>query len=253
MRILISNDDGIQAPGIRALANAVKDMGEIIVVAPDRQRSASSHGITLHGRLYAEAFNMELANVTAYSLTGTPVDCVKWAVTILSKEKPFDLMLSGINEGPNLATDVLYSGTLAAAGEAGLQHIPAVAFSLMGPPYWYDEAATIARRLVHQLLETPFHPDTFINVNFPASGLLDAQLQVTELGVRSYEDEFNAKTDEEGRTYYRYEGEALKEVGGSGTDVVAVEHGHISLTPLRYHFTNHEMIATLKERFGEKR
>jgi 5'-nucleotidase len=252
MRILISNDDGIHAPGIRALVEAARSFGEVTVVAPDRQRSASSHGISLHHRLYVEEVDFHMSGVKAYSLSGTPVDCVKWAVTTLGTASKFDLMLSGINEGPNLATDVLYSGTLAAAGEAALQHIPAIAFSLMGPPYLYDEAAQVARQIVQALASIPFPPDTFVSVNFPPSRLLDAPWSVTQLGARSYKDEFFEETDEQGRVCYRYGGEAVDDVGGPDADVWAVQNGEISLTPLRYRFTNDEMIATLKAKLTRK-
>jgi 5'-nucleotidase len=246
MRILISNDDGIHAPGIRALAQVATSFGDVTVVAPDRQRSASSHGISLHSRLYVEEVDFHTPGVEAYALSGTPVDCVKWAVTVLGPSRKFDLMLSGINEGLNLATDVLYSGTLAAAGEAALQHIPAIAFSLAGPPFRYDEAANVARRIVQALARIPFPPDTFVSVNFPSSGILHAPWSVTRLGARSYVDKFFLKTDESGRQYYTYGGEAVDDVGGPDADVWAVNNGEVSLTPLRYRFTNDEMIATLK-------
>ncbi|CAM3931645.1 5'/3'-nucleotidase SurE [Alicyclobacillus pomorum] len=251
MRILISNDDGIHAPGIRALAEAVKDAGELVVVAPDRQRSASSHGISLYQRLYVNEVDFGMQGVQAYSVSGTPVDCVKWAIASLSDKRPFDLMLSGINEGPNLATDVLYSGTLAAAGEAALHQVRAIAFSLTGTPFLYEDAAQVSRRIIDVLNDIPFPADTFVSINFPNRDIVKAPWRVTQLGARSYRDLFTQKTDEQGNPYFRYTGEALVDAGGSDTDVYVVEHGGISLTPLKYHFTNDEMIATLKTKFED--
>lgn len=247
MRILMSNDDGIDAPGIRAFVEAIatlRELEEIVVVAPDRQRSASSHGISLYQRLYPEKVDYHLAKVTAYKLSGTPVDCVKWAVSTQVKNKGFDLMLSGINEGPNLASDVLYSGTVAAAGEAALQHIPALAFSLVGPEFDFRAAAKESRKIVTRLTDFQFPPDTFLNINLPGT-LSENAWVVTELGVRSYRDEFRTGVDDDGRTYYRYHGEVVEETGGDKTDVRVVERNQISITPLRYEFTNHQMIGTL--------
>jgi 5'-nucleotidase len=247
MRILICNDDGIQSPGIRALAEAMCAFGEVVVVAPDRQRSASSHGMSLHDTVWVEKRDFALTGVTqAYAVSGTPVDCVKWAVAELASAAPFDLMVSGINEGVNLATDVLYSGTVAAAGEAALQGIPAIAFSLAGPPYPYQEAAAVAKVIVQSLQGFQWPPDTFLSVNLPASWRDDAAIRVTQLGVRSFQDRFVSVTAEGDRTGYRYEGEELEELDADDTDVATLRRGEISVTPLRYHFTNHQIIDSLK-------
>lgn len=245
MRILISNDDGIHAPGIQALVKAVSDLGEVVVVAPDRQRSASSHGITLYDALYMEEVDIQEENVQAYSLTGTPVDCVKWGVATFGLDIPFDLMLSGINEGPNLATDVLYSGTVAAAGEAALQGIPSIALSLAGPPFPFDEAAQVVRRFVLLLKDKDFGTDTFLNVNLPPTNVGQADWRATQLGARGFTDKFSTRVDTTGKTYIRYGGEELEEIGGENTDVHTVRNGLVSFTPLRYRFTNDKMIDTL--------
>lgn len=244
MRILISNDDGIHAKGIYALAKEMAKIGEVVVVAPNEQRSASSHGISLHHRLYVNHVDLNIPNVTAYEVSGTPVDCVKWAIVYMG-QPAFDVMVSGINEGPNLATDVLYSGTVAAAGEASLQRIPAIALSLTGPEYDYDGAAVIAADLIHFLKDKKLPSDTFLSVNFP-SDLTNATWHVTQLGARGYKNDFTCETDNQGRTFYRHSAEALEELGGPDTDVKAIERGHISLTPLRYRFTNAEFLDSLK-------
>jgi 5'-nucleotidase len=245
MRILISNDDGIHAPGIHALAKVMARHGDVYVVAPNRQRSASSHGISLYDSLYVEEVDFQIPQVTAVSVSGTPVDCVKWGISQLGKPAPFDFMLSGINEGPNLATDVLYSGTVAAAGEAALQGIPALALSLAGPPFTFDHAAKTVSQMFTLLKDKDFAVDTFLNVNFPPTDLSTAEWKSTVLGARGFTDYFRERVDTAGKTYFRYAGEELAEVGGENTDVVTVRGGHVSLTPLRYRFTNDEMIGTL--------
>lgn len=245
MRILLSNDDGIHAPGIRALAKVMAGCGDLYVVAPDRQRSASSHGISLYDPLYVEEVDVGVLRAHAYSVSGTPVDCVKWAVTTLGSDAPFDFMLSGINEGPNLATDVLYSGTVAAAGEAALQGIPALALSLAGPPYPFEAAADVALSIFNLLKEEDFGADVFLNVNFPPTDLHNAPWKATQLGARGFTDLFRKNVDTAGKTYYKYAGEELAEMRGDNTDVVTVQNGIVSITPLRYRFTNDEMIDTL--------
>ena len=246
MRILISNDDGIHAPGILELAKAALALGEVFVVAPDQQKSASSHGISLHRPLYVNDVDLGLPNTKALSVSGTPVDCVKWAMVMIGGEHPFDIMLSGINEGANLATDVLYSGTVAAAGEAALQGIPAVAFSIVGPPYPFADAAATAVQIASQVQAATLPPDTFLNVNFPAENISSAPWRVTELGARGYRNDFMQVMDAFGQVYYRHAGEELEESGGTDTDVKALRRREVSITPLRYRFTNEEVFDSLK-------
>lgn len=244
MRILVSNDDGIDAPGIRALAQALIPLGEIVVVAPDRQRSAASHSISLHGRLYVDEVTAPIPGTRAYAVSGTPVDCVKWAAVTLGSEQRFDMMVSGINEGPNLATDVLYSGTVAAAGEASLLGIPAVALSLIGPKFPFTDAALVARRIVEWARRFDWPPDTFLNVNMPPE-CLAASWQVVPLGARGYHNIFRKKVDPSGRTYYRHAGEAIDDAGDMLTDTRVLQAGGISLTPLIYRFTNESILDSL--------
>lgn len=246
MRILVSNDDGIHAKGIFELAKAMRSIGDVVVVAPDRQRSASSHGISLHDALYAKQVDMGLSGVEAWSVTGTPVDCVKWGMVMLGAERSFDFMVSGINEGANMATDVLYSGTVAAAAEAALLGVPAVAFSLVAPPYPFSEAADIALNLVTTVQDSQFPPDTFLNVNLPAQGIATAKWRMTQLGARSYRNDFIQVTDDAGQVCYRHAGEELEETRGDDADVMALRRNEISITPLTYRFTNREMLDSLK-------
>ncbi|RIV25690.1 5'/3'-nucleotidase SurE [Alicyclobacillaceae bacterium I2511] len=245
MRILISNDDGIHAPGIRALLKVVADLGEVVVVAPDGQRSASSHGISLHGQLQAQPVSLGYGHVTGFALTGTPVDCVKWAISVVNHGRPFDLMFSGINEGANLATDVLYSGTVAAAGEAALLHTPAIAFSLVGPPFPFTEAADTALRIIQQVSLETLPADTFLNVNIPAKQASTDKWTITKLGARSYKDEFVTQTNAHGQVVYRYSGEPLDGPMDEDTDVAAIMRREISMTPLRYRFTDYATVKAM--------
>ncbi|QQE76772.1 5'/3'-nucleotidase SurE [Alicyclobacillus sp. SO9] len=248
MRILISNDDGISAPGIVALAKVAQELGDVYVVAPDRQRSASSHGMSLHHTLYVDTVDFPVSGVEAFSVTGTPVDCVKWGIYHYSQQSvSFDVMLSGINAGYNLATDVLYSGTVAAAGEASLQGIPAIALSLGGASQFdFDSAAKSFRNIANELLRISLPADTFLSVNFPAEMPAGNVWRATQLGARSFQDEFIPVTDDAGRIGYRYGGEALTEVEASDTDTACVRAGDISVSPLRYRFTNTEFLDSLK-------
>ncbi|MCL6637830.1 MAG: 5'/3'-nucleotidase SurE [Alicyclobacillus sp.] len=255
MRLLLSNDDGVFAPGLRALAQAAAKIGEVWVVAPDRQRSASSHGISARQPLLVEPVDIGIPQIRAFAVSGTPVDCVKWAITVIGRNHPFDWMFSGINEGANLATDVLYSGTVAAAGEAALQHVPALALSLCGPPFPFQSAAAACLKLFAWIQHWSWPPDTFLNVNLPAQQPDRAAWQFTALGARGYSDVFvcadehdqTATQIPQQRTVYHYAGEALDELDGPGTDVDAVRSGAVSITPLQYHFTHETWLQELQQ------
>lgn len=248
MRILISNDDGISAPGIIALAKVAKELGDVFVVAPDRQRSASSHGMSLHHTLYAESVDFPVPGIEAFSLSGTPVDCVKWGIYHYAQQSiQFDIMLSGINSGYNLATDVLYSGTVAAAGESSLQGVPAIALSLGGlKQFDFEPVAKSFHNIAKELIDISLPADTFLNVNFPAEMRETNFWRATQLGARGFRDEFVPVVDENGRQGYKYGGEELVEADAEDTDTACIRDGGISVTPLRYRFTNTEFLDSLK-------
>ncbi|QSO45688.1 5'/3'-nucleotidase SurE [Alicyclobacillus mengziensis] len=248
MRILVSNDDGISAQGILALVRALRDLGEVVVVAPDRQRSASSHGISIHRRLIPTEVDLGMDNVRAFSLSGTPVDCVKFGIHEFGRSESFDLMVSGINEGRNLATDVLYSGTVAAAGEAALQGVPAMAVSLDGPPFPFEDAASVVRNMVTRLRFRELDADTFLSVNIPA-GAVDGPWVVSRIGAEGYRDRFIRHVDEEGQVYYRYAGDVVRNSEDEDADTRVIASGCVSITPLRYRFTNEAAMDTLKTWF----
>lgn len=242
MKILVTNDDGIDAPGINALADALCMVAEVAVVAPDRERSAVSHALTLHHPLRA-------VNVAPnrYSVDGTPTDCVNLGIHSLIDFHP-DLVVSGINRGANLGDDVTYSGTVAAALEATLMGIPAFAISLatLADGADYSAAAAFAAKLAPLVIKNGLPRDTFLNVNVPASGspLLLPPL-ITTQGKRRYEGTIVDKVDPRGRSYYWIGTADLDFHDLEGSDFAAVKRGHISITPLHLDMTNHSSFAHL--------
>ena len=243
MKILVTNDDGIGAPGINALAEALSTVAEIAVVAPDRERSAVAHSLTLHHPLRAVKLSPG-----RYSVDGTPTDCVNLGIHSLLDFHP-DLVVSGINRGANLGDDVTYSGTVAAALEATLMGIPAFAISLatLDEGADYSKAANFAAKLALLLKSNGLPKDTFLNVNVPATGdPLALPPLVTTQGKRRYEGTIVDKVDPRGRSYYWIGTADLDFHDIEGSDFAAVKRGHISITPLHLDLTNHGSIPLLK-------
>ncbi len=247
LRILVSNDDGIAAPGIRALARALATSHEVYVLAPDRERSATGHALTLHKPLRAEPVEMGQGVAGAWAVTGTPSDCVKLAVGAILPAPP-DLVVSGINRGPNLGTDVLYSGTVSAALEGVINGLPAIAFSLATfSDVGYDRAAAFAASLVQQLADQTLPTKFLLNVNLPAlEGEGYRGVRITKLGVRKYKDVFERRADPRGRTHYWLAGEAVEAGEADDSDVMAVRANYVSITPIQYDMTDYPMIAPLR-------
>lgn len=227
--ILVTNDDGIAAPGIGALANAVEHLGEVWVVAPATEQSAMSHALTLH-----EPLRLQERGDRRFAVTGTPTDSVFFGVLHLLPRKP-DLVLSGINRGPNLGDDVTYSGTVSAALEAAVMGIPAIAFSHIKPTadVDYEDGALLAAQLATRVLAEGLPRGNYLNVNFPdvpKGGIRG--LQVTRLGKRYYEDSIVQCSDPRGRPYFWIGGSAYSFDDIPGTDCVAVHQGYASITAL---------------------
>lgn len=244
MKILVTNDDGINAPGIAVLAEALAELGEVVVVAPDRERSAVGHALTLHHPLRATRLAPN-----RFSVDGTPTDCVNLGIHTLLSHKP-DLVVSGINRGGNLGDDVTYSGTVSAAMEATLMGIPAFAVSLVtgGEGENYAAAAAFSVKLVGSIRSRGLPPDTFLNVNVP--DLLPENLLpplITSQGKRRYEGMIIDKVDPRGRNYYWIGSVDVNFLDIEGSDYAAVSRGHISVTPLHLDLTNYRSMATLKE------
>lgn len=241
MKILISNDDGVHAPGLMHLAEALSKMGDVTVVAPDRNRSGVSNSLTLEHPLRVVS-----ASNGFYSVNGTPTDCVHIAVTGLLKEMP-DIVVSGINEGSNLSDDVLYSGTVAAATEGRFLGLPAVAISLAGPRCeHYDTAAHVAKIIVERLKVTPLTSDTILNVNVPDVPISELRgIQVTRLGTRHIAEPTIKAVDPRGRKIYWIGPPGLEQDGGPGTDFYAVNSGYVSITPLHVDLTHYKVLDEL--------
>ncbi|MGH9550008.1 MAG: 5'/3'-nucleotidase SurE [Terriglobales bacterium] len=239
MKILISNDDGIHAKGIRVLSErlASDPKHEVWVVAPDRERSATGHSLTLHKPLRVEQVETHSPKVkAAWSTTGTPSDCVKLAVSELLKETTPDIVISGINNGPNLGSELLYSGTVAAAMEGAFLEIPSMACSLaFGDVRHYDAAAEVVARLLAVFPKAHLSKRSLFNVNFPNVPLEQLQgVRVTQVGVRMYDDYFERRVDPRGRVYYWLAGEAITEGEAENSDAWAVSHNYVSLSPVEF-------------------
>lgn len=241
MRILLSNDDGFLAPGINILAKVLKEIAEITVVAPDRNRSGASNSLTLDNPL-----RMMVAENGFISVNGTPTDCVHLAVTGLLQEMP-DMVVSGINEGSNLSDDVLYSGTVAAATEGRFLGLPSIAVSLAGPKcQHYATAAEIAKILVLNLRKDPLPRDTILNVNIPDLPLSELRgLQVTRLGTRHVAEPTIKANDPRGRKIFWVGQPGPEEDAGPGTDFYAVNMGYVSITPLHLDLTHYKVFEQL--------
>ncbi len=234
MRILVSNDDGIFSPGIKALGLAMRALGEVYVVAPDVEQSAVGHGITVRRPLrFKHTQSAGFGEIPAYRVDGTPADCVVLGVHLLGRP---DLLVSGINIGVNLGLDLTHSGTVAAALEGTSLGIPSIAFSLdtSGEELDFTEAALWAQRLARLVAEKGLPRGTFLNVNFPAGtpkGVL-----VTRLSTHHWEDKVVERLDPEGRPYYWIAGTPVGEEE-EGTDLWAVRRGYVSATPVSLDFT----------------
>ena len=240
--ILVTNDDGIHSEGLRALAEALAAVGEVTVVAPDRERSAAGHALTLHRPLRAS----EVAP-RWYRVDGTPTDCVTLAVMGMLKRRP-RLVVAGINLGTNLGDDVTYSGTVSAAMEGALLGIPAFAISQAGGAHFdFTAAAAFARRLAALLLEQGLPPETFLNVNVPAEAPESTLgVALTRQGRRVYQESIVEKLDPRGKTYYWIGGSEPEWERLGDSDYDAVMAGKISVTPLHMDLTHYEALRTLR-------
>jgi len=251
LNILITNDDGIYSEGLTALVQEMSKIANITVVAPDRERSATAHAITMHKPLRAEKIHIPNSKVSGWKVNGTPSDCVKLALEALLEFTP-DLVLSGINRGPNLGTDVIYSGTVSAAIEAALSGVPAVALSIINHNHNYenvsfDSAAQLAKKLCMQILEKVFPEDSLLNINIPSVEQDKiAGVAVTRLGTIRYKNSFDRRMDPRGKIYYWLAGEAIDNTE-IGSDVWAVKNNYISITPLLFDLTKYEVIETIKK------
>lgn len=249
MKLLISNDDGISALGILTLANTLAEAGhEVTVVCPDRERSATGHGLTLHQPIRAEIVDSIFhPNIKAWACSGTPSDCVKLALWALLDSPP-ELILSGINQGANLGTEIIYSGTVSAAMEGIIEGIPSIALSLTSHTSKdFQPAAKFAKILVEKIAAKPLPDLMLLNVNVPSVSWPDiAGAKITRQGIRRYVDVFDKRVDPRGKTYYWLTGEVLEDIEPPKglnlsedipVDVHVIRENYISITPLQYNLT----------------
>jgi 5'-nucleotidase len=245
--ILIGNDDGVRAPGIQALANALRDTADVMLAAPDRERSASSHAISLDHPLRAE----EIAS-GVFAIDGTPVDCMYLALHHLVPRRP-DLCLSGINNGFNLGSDLFYSGTIGAALEGALRGIPSLAFSLeRRKPQDFSHAAMFAKDLVFSLLARGLNAlpeSTLFNVNIPSGPIRG--LRPTSMGRRIYRDQVAVREDLRGRNYYWIGGPEVKGQDRPDSDCTAIADGLVSVTPIGLDMTQRSLLSAMSSWWPE--
>jgi 5'-nucleotidase len=238
MVILLSNDDGIHSEGLMALEESVRHVGEIYTVAPDRAQSSMSHALTLHRPLRVHELGTR-----RLSVDGTPVDCVKLALTGLLPVRP-ELVISGINKGPNLGDDIIYSGTVSAAIEGALLGIPAIAVSLVTfKDFDFCAAAEFTATLIQRIAERDIPPKTLLNVNVPPIPKRDLKgWRVTRMGKRHYSENIVERVDPRGVKYYWIGGDDLGFSNDDGTDCQTVHEGYISVTPLQVDLTDYKLL-----------
>ncbi|MEX1189112.1 MAG: 5'/3'-nucleotidase SurE [Bacteroidia bacterium] len=244
--ILVCNDDGITAPGIRALVSVAKEFGDVIVVAPDKPQSAMGHAITINSTLRVNP--MKVDGEIEYACSGTPVDCVKLAVNKILHRKP-DLLISGINHGSNASINVIYSGTMSAAMEGALEGIPSIGFSLTDHSIDADFSASkeIARILIKQAFDHQIPEGVCLNVNIPN---LDKELikgiKICRQATANWEEEFDERKDPSGKTYFWMTGVFKNYDEGKDTDIYALENGYVSVVPCHFDVTSHASLPHFK-------
>ncbi len=249
MNILIANDDGIWAAGIRALADALSEKANIYVCAPDSQRSAAGHGMSMNKPVYAEAVEFEGAE-KAYAISGTPADCVKLGLNLLKKEGVrIDMVYSGINMGSNVGTDIIYSGTVAAALEGAMNGYPSVAVSVDSHEAEHFE---LACELAVSAMENAFEkmdPGVILNINTPDLPKKEIKgLKFTRMGRREYYERFDEEIDENGKIRYRYGGDRVIYEGlPDDIDVIANQEGYACISPIHYDMTAYNYVDKIKE------
>ncbi|MEC4049217.1 5'/3'-nucleotidase SurE [Flavobacterium sp. SUN046] len=245
--ILVTNDDGINAPGIRTLIAVMAEIGEVVVVAPDSPQSAMGHAITINNTLHINKVSKEGAAITEYSCSGTPVDCVKIAVNEIMKRKP-DLCVSGINHGSNSSINVIYSGTMSAAVEAGIEGIPAIGFSLLDYNWNanFEEIKSFVKKIATEVLSNQLPEGVILNVNFPKLSAEEIKgVKICRQAKALWEERFDKRQTPMGRDYYWLTGTFVNLDKGEDTDEWALANGYISIVPVQFDLTAHHAIQNL--------
>jgi 5'-nucleotidase len=245
--ILVINDDGITAPGIRALIDVMNTIGEVVVVAPDSPQSGMGHAITINSTLFVEKVTIDNGKQEEYSCSGTPADCVKLAVKQILKRRP-DICVSGINHGSNSSINVIYSGTMSAALEAGIEGIPAIGFSLLDYNWNanFEAAKHFAKIIVENALQNGLPKGIVLNVNIPNLEQKDIKgIKVCRQAKANWEEEFDKRKNPQGRDYYWLTGKFVNLDKGEDTDEWALAKGYVSVVPVQFDLTAHHYIQQL--------
>jgi 5'-nucleotidase len=245
--ILVTNDDGITAPGIRALIDVMNEIGDVIVVAPDSPQSGMGHAITINSTLFVENVTVDKGKQKEYSCSGTPADCVKLAVKQILKRRP-DICVSGINHGSNSSINVIYSGTMSAAMEAGIEGIPAIGFSLLDYNWNanFEHSKSFIKTIVKNALKNGIPNGVVLNVNIPNLKEEDIMgIKVCRQAKANWEEQFDKRKNPQGRVYYWLTGKFVNLDNGEDTDEWALEKGYISVVPVQFDLTAHHAIQGL--------
>ena len=246
--ILVTNDDGIGSKGIKSLVEVAKQYGDVLVVAPDSPQSGMGHAITINHPLRLNKSNAH-GEITAYSCSGTPVDCVKLAIYEVLKRKP-DFLVSGINHGSNCSTNVLYSGTMSAAIEGALEGIPSIGFSLLDfeRDADFDGSKETAKKVLGKVIDKGMPKGMCLNVNIPKLKSSDIKgIKICRQAKASWEDKFDARKDQFGKDYYWLTGEFVNHDKGEDSDIFALKNGYVSVVPTQFDLTAHHAITQLND------
>jgi len=247
--VLVTNDDGINAPGIRTLISVVKNIGDVIVVAPDSPQSGMGHAITINSTLHSSRITPKNSEIIEYSCSGTPADCVKLAINELMPRKP-DLCVSGINHGSNSSINVIYSGTMSAAIEAGIEGVPAIGFSLLDYSWNADfsHSKDFIRKITLNALNNGIPKGVVLNVNIPAVKKSDIKgVKICRQAKAYWVEEFDKRKNPLGQEYYWLTGKFVNKDQGEDTDEWALKNNYISIVPVEFDLTAHHAIQGLNE------
>ena len=247
--ILVTNDDGINAPGIRTLISVIKDIGDVIVVAPNSPQSGMGHAITINSTLHSSRITPKNSEIIEYSCSGTPADCVKLAINELMPRKP-DLCVSGINHGSNSSINVIYSGTMSAAIEAGIEGVPAIGFSLLDYSWNADfsHSKDFIRKITLNALNNGIPKGVVLNVNIPAVKKSDIKgVKICRQAKAYWVEEFDKRKNPLGQEYYWLTGKFVNKDQGEDTDEWALKNNYISIVPVEFDLTAHHAIQGLNE------
>ncbi|MDR2223407.1 MAG: 5'/3'-nucleotidase SurE [Flavobacteriaceae bacterium] len=245
--ILVTNDDGITAPGIRALIDVMKEIGDVVVVAPNSAQSGMGHAITINNTLTLEKVHIDESLDIEYACSGTPVDCVKIALGQILDRKP-DLCVSGINHGSNSSINVIYSGTMSAALEAGMSGIPAIGFSLLDFSWNadFEQIKPFIKKITTEALKNGIPADVVLNVNFPKLSMDDINgVKICRQAKASWVENFDKRESPHGKEYYWLVGEFVNQDRGEDTDEWALKNGYVSIVPVHFDLTAHHVIKTI--------